>query len=54
MPSPFARVTQGRGGKITYHKKILGRKLGEVIWMEITEEDYDKLIAERNEDDKRN
>ena len=51
MPEPFMRATQGRSGKVTYHKKILGAKLGEVIWIEISEEEYDKLIAKRNKDD---
>ena len=51
MPEPFARITQGRSGKITYHKKIYGTRLGEIIWTEISEEEYDKLIKERNEDD---
>jgi len=51
MPEPFARATQGRSGKITYHKKIHGSRLGEVIWIEISEEEYDKLMKERNEDD---
>ena len=51
MPEPFARATQGRSGKITYHKKIHGSRLGEVIWIEISEEEYDKLMKERNEND---
>ena len=51
MPEPFARATQGRSGKLTYHKKILGARLGEIIWIEISEEEYDKLIKERDKDD---
>jgi len=54
MPEPFARITQGRSGKITYHKKIHGSRLGEIIWIEISEEEYDKLIKERNENEHRN
>ena len=53
MPDPFARITQGRSGKLTYHKKILGARLGEIIWAEISEEEYDKLIKERNENEQR-
>ena len=53
MPEPFARATQGRSGKITYHKKIHGSRLGEIIWIEISEKEYDKLIKEgdKNETD---
>lgn len=54
MPTPISRITQGRSGKLTYHKKILGNRLGEIIWIEITEEEYDRLMAEINNDDKRN
>ena len=54
MPNPISRITQGRSGKLTYHKPICGNRLGEVIWIEITEKEYDKLTEEREEDERRN
>jgi len=35
-------------GKVTYHRKIFGAKLGEKIWKEITEKEYDRLSKDKS------
>ena len=47
--SPIKRESSG-SGKVTYHKKILGAKLGEVIWIEITEKEYKEILNEQRRD----
>ena len=40
---PVKREFPG-SGKITYHRKLLGARLGEVTWIEITEEEYKRIM----------